>query len=316
MDRVKKKLYSTLLLAFFTVTVSHGYTLDCNNVHEVTRRLINNFLYIKRLTCPFAAHFKNDNNELLYIASYHQADKNSQTFHMVKQAIEVFKPDFIVLEGFTKDQGISPSYLKELFNKEMILRGTYSEVVYAIYLATKNSIDFMGTEPSQDDFLKILKISGYTAKDLDLFIFSRTLFQFKNQGQLRTEADIPGLLEECYASFNLMSSSYSYDEYRAWLHEKLGRNVSFQDLEDPLLCDVFLRNTYLQQLSAKHIFIRDVCALEVIMESLSKHKKVLVVFGAAHYITQKDVLVENLGQPFYMSSEQFIHVCRSANNKQ
>ena len=316
MDRVKKKLYSTLLLAFFTVTVSHGYTLDCNNVHEVTRRLINNFLYIKGLTCPFAAHFKNDNNELLYIASYHQADKNSQTFHMVKQAIEVFKPDFIVLEGFTKDQGISPSYLKELCNKEMILRGTYSEVVYAIYLATKNSIDFMGTEPSQDDFLKNLKKAGYTAKDLDLFIFSRTLLQFKNQGQLRTEEDVPGLLEKSYASFNFMSSSYTYDEYKAWLEQKLCKTISFQDLQDPLLCDPLLRNTYLQRLCAKTFLIRDVWALEVIMESLSKHKKVLVIFGALHYVTSKDVLEEWLGQPFYMSAGQFIHVCRSANNKQ
>lgn len=56
----------------------------------------------------------------------------------------------------------------------------------------------------------------------------------------------------------------------------------------------------LHQLSSKISVIRDKHIISVILKSLTRHKKILIVYGHSHFPVQKDVLAQYLGTPKFI----------------
>ncbi len=307
------KHFLIVLVTFFSlVSELQSYNVDTNKVRRLDVEHHIEFYKTQglKINWPFAVHFKNDHNELLYLAVMHSITEKSHTFQMIKHAIEQFRPDLIILEGIPTALGVSYP-----------VGNDPGETGYSGLLASANGIDYVGAFPELDILLKHLRktewkgfssTSEHSMIDMCFYRFTFMIPQFVRKRGLSSEADLQNIFLEWFGG-----SEYTFYDYTMWLRKKLHKDVPFNDLMDGyFFAPSLYHNDYLQNLMNLDIWVRDTHALELIMQSLSKYKKVLVVFGSAHYITQKDVLVENLGQPFYMSSEQFIHVCRSANNKQ
>jgi len=282
---------------------SPSYDLTLLQTYSLT--LDETFHVKEKLDPPYVALFKSQDCALLYFASRHAADIKSPTFHGIRRVMEQFSPDLVLLEGMQINDGISPKKFREHIQKVCLADWKCSEIYYAAHLAPLENIPFLGVEPTDSEIFKILQAEGYTQKDVIFFYFARQIPQYYREKQIHTFADLPALFP-IFLSRYLKNSEYKFQDYTAWLQEKLNRDIPWADEIDSNFTAPIDGGHYLQKLSSRVGLLRDQHIVMVVLESLAEHKKVLLIMGASHYPIQKDVLIKYLGNPSYFSTTELL----------
>lgn len=140
-------------------------------------------------------------------------------------------------------------------------------------------------------------------KDIDFFYLSRQLPQaYKEEKIIKSWDDVKNKFQDLlYSALGYKNPDYSFNEYIAWLKEKTDKNISFKEIVDEKFTAPISDGNYIEKLSNLNLMIRDKHILNVILNHTKKYKKVLVIYGGSHYVTQKDVLEKYLGKPQYFN---------------
>ena len=152
----------------------------------------------------------------------------------------------------------------------------------------------------------LLKQKAWQKKDVVYFYFVRMFQQLKMEEKFNSLED----LESCFyylvnsfktyfgetISVGKFENEYTLVGFCGWLKEN---NIA-QDYETLIAYETvmpFSDGTLLQKISHDIMTIRDTEILTTIFNALNDHKRVLVIYGGAHYFTQSEVLKSYLGSP-------------------
>lgn len=264
---------------------------------------------------PFAVYYKNQERELCYIGADHSADIDSKTFKLIQTTIEEFKPDLLILEGFEIKKGFSPAALISYIHKSCVTPSSQEfrcgEPLYAAYLAHNKNIPFIGAELDDEQIFLDLQSQGYEKNDVFGFYFTRQIPQYFNEKQIADANELPQKFDELLKCTSVHGINLTYASYQDWLNQKMGRPVNISELMDTNLVAPIPNGNNLQQISSKINLLRDQHILKVIFDSFSSFKRVLVIYGASHFLTQRDVFVQYFGKEICIHSYNSTQVISS-----
>lgn len=327
---MKKNFKYIIIFAFCFVIVTAVVFLskifnrhDCRNtaVSELSEELRfapkysyaleKKFLNQRYLSPPYAVFFNTPNNsQLLYIAEEHGTEPGSSTHQMIAKAFDSFSPDFVIVEGFEIGNDVIPVKLKQYLQQYLREEACSSKsncdgAYYAAHLAVVKNIDFNSPEPTLKTVTQNLS-DFYTSEDIAFYYFTQQIPQYFRERPNLTEKALPGLFKE-FMSNIIRNQEYTFDEYQKWLQKNLNGKVDFNTLINTQTIAPIENGQYLQRLSSRIGIMRNANIVEMILKNITKHKRVLVVYGASHYFIEKSLLEKRLGNPVYLKDAKSIH---------
>ena len=237
---------------------------------------------------------------MLYIAANHTTDPQSETYGYINRAFGQYHPDFVIIEGMAGKE--SPTKLMAYISN--LPPYACPENLYAVHLAIKNRVPFMGAEPTEDAVLNAFLATKYTKKDLDFLYCVQQIGHYYRSGQqtgrpFKSLNDLPAVFALCVQ--DLKKAGLSLTGFKQWYEQACHMKLSYHKLMDPNHCAPLHNGTPLQQLASTVNVIRDQYILSVILKAVKTYKKVLVIYGHSHFVTQKDVLCTHFGKPCYIT---------------
>lgn len=181
---------------------------------------------------PFLVHYKTETNEVRYLAAKHSNSVESPTFKTIKTTLRLFKPNIIIIEGFSRSRGISPQffidYTKRCKQDSFTKCGESS---YAIDLSRPLQIPFVGGEPSDKNIYNEVKTKGYTANDLLGFYTLRQIPQWKRLSKLQNNLQHQINQYINYEAKNMsVNTHFNYLEFERWYKLKSGKDFNIDSI--------------------------------------------------------------------------------------
>ncbi len=259
-------------------------------------KLESDFLEENGLNPPYGALFSASGNQLLYIAANHTSDPQSETYGYINRAFAQYQPDFVIIEGMAGTE--SPKTLMAYIQN--LPPSACPENLYAARCAIKNQVPFMGAEPSEDTVLDALLATKYTKKDLDFLHYVQQIgYYYRCCSRFKSLNDLPAVFALCVQ--DLKKPGLRLNGFKQWYEQGLNMKLSYHTLMDPNHCAPIHNGTPLQQLASTVSVIRDKHILSVILKAMKTYKKVLIVYGHSHFVTQKEILWAHFGKPCYVT---------------
>lgn len=249
---------------------------------------------------PALYEFKYKEKTLLYLASQHSNKITDPTFQLIKTASDR-RPDIFILEGFSKDLGISPASVISAV-LDGIKDGFYpsGEAAYAVQLANDTKIPFVGGEPSDLFILKRIEAQKYSVNDLLSFNFVRRMPQINRSGELNAksvESSYNEYIKAKAQTLEYKGPTYTFQEFKKWYRDKQGKEFSNLSGEKGETAPIDKGSYFTQKISLEVTRARDEHILQTIAEMLNQHDRVLVIYGSSHYRIQHEALKKVLGEP-------------------
>lgn len=251
---------------------------------------------------PFVAKYMREDKAMVYVAASHSNRITDPTYVLIKKISEELVPAIFLVEGFETDLGESPKSIAVSASNDgkggMYKQG---EAMYTVQLAHKAKIPFKGLEPSEKSILKALKAEGVTEEDVIHLYFLRQAPQWKRAGELNT-LDI----EKTYYTFansvaKKIGSSLqlSYPQFVVWYKQKNKKPFRIEAIDSEDSAPLADGKLFTQKLSSVIGRVRDQHIVRVIDEELSSKKRIFVVVGGSHWMTQKLALESLCGFPSF-----------------
>ena len=238
---------------------------------------------------PYVRSYKSGQKELRFIAATHDKGIEGDNLQTVAKEFEEFEPDAVVVEGVINTGTHSPPHYLELCQRQY--RGDQtqlSESAYATILADQYQIPFIPGEPSHDRVISQIKSQGFTEKDYLGWQLSMVI----KTGQIKTPSEVDTV--SLVLQKELGQNMDNFDYYR-WYSKTMGHEFTFDRLAEINVAPSDRKDTNIfQKITYATDRVRDPHILEVIYDQLTKHDKVLVVYGAAHETKQQPVLEQML----------------------
>lgn len=262
------------------------------------------------LDSPFYAEYNYQKKRLIIIAVDHiaAADYPNLIEHPTLKTIEtvfnLLKPEVSVVEGVQDhSEQAKDSLLKKAEScKKESYAGDCGESFFAINKALETKTHFLSGEPTDRDVTKFVVESGYDKADLIGFYLLRKIPQWKRQNK-NNKAEIENLATEQLERYRNRidpNISFSMKEFKAWYSTKVKSPKNYYDITNT---DAAPNGgpdaTFLQKISNRVTFARDLSLLNKIESSLSSYNRVLVVYGGSHFINIEPALTKALGQPLF-----------------
>lgn len=246
------------------------------------------------MPAPYLTVYRDGKKELKFIASRHGGDAG--TFSLIRDAF-AGPPDVLIIEGQSSEDGYSPKKVIELMDREALYaRG---EPFYAVNLALRNRVPFIGAEPSDRQMLEAILAGGFTAKDLEGFETLRSLVG--GPGEIRSsEPTFNNEKESFKDKYAIARESELFAdeaEFRAWLGKNYGEDGKGDLTRHQGKRFVGAEGGFGHRLDDLVSTTRDAHIAKVIADMLNAHDKVLIVYGAGHRMELAAVLEKMLGKP-------------------
>lgn len=252
---------------------------------------------------PYLVMFRAGKKQLLYLAAEHETGLQTETFRLVKQALDGFKPQLAVVEGYPTAEGLSPKDFLDYATSCWGPNGSKDcggEPAYLAYLAHQASIPFVGGEPTDAEILRFMKAKGYTAQDLMGFYYVRDIPLWRQEGRLHSDQkkQFDDFILALKQSFGTPGVTFSFEEFKAW-YKKLSQKAfdAMTVTEDDSAPVNSSAATALQKLAYDASLSRDTHLVQLFARLLNQYDKVYVVYGGGHLVTQRAVLRAMLGEP-------------------
>lgn len=250
---------------------------------------------------PALYEFKKGPVELLYLASNHVTDPKSETFRLIEYAFAKKSFRLIIVEGFETSLGQSPVEIKNAIlsgnTKDFYPNG---EPSYAVELAVRNGIPFIGGEPNDKQIFLSVKSGGYSVEDLIGFNFVRRIPQLRRQRKVidmaTLESEFKWYSKAKAKDFGVEDLTFNFEAFKKWYSSKQGKNLSLESGEKGETAP--MDGPYFTQKLSKIITTaRDENIVNTITTMLSTHQKVLIIYGSSHYRIEHKALKNALGEP-------------------
>lgn len=249
---------------------------------------------------PFKADYRLGNKKLVYIAALHSCELNSATFRVIRESIENEKIELMILEGFQYSLSKSP---REMVNwaVKQDLKGLYDgfETAYAISLAEKKNIPFVGCEPDDSVICSEILKYGYTTEDLLFYYFVQQIFQM-NEAHSKVPAQT--LFDDLVKSKTRileLTTNPNYKDFQEWYLRGNGQQFVPSTIDESVPAPYKNGDLITQRISSLVYKIRDQFILTKVEAALNNHDSVLIVCGGSHWSTQKFSLEKTFGKPSF-----------------
>ncbi|MCH2182343.1 MAG: hypothetical protein MK108_10090 [Mariniblastus sp.] len=242
------------------------------------------------------AHYQSQGRELVFIGTQHGTRLDSPSHQLIEQVIDGFQPDCIVIEGSETRMGRShPGLLRDA--RRMVSRGSCPEPLFTAALAAERKIEFVGGEPPPKATTEALRKLG-TDRDALGWLLVRQLGQVRREeGLERLDARLQEMLPRLKRRFQL-DTDMSLTDFKAWFHQRAGHPFSAKNLR-------FARTapldgptpTFFEKAAIEVMLARERHLLSLQAELLTRHRRVMVVYGNGHLVYETPVLAAMLGKP-------------------
>ena len=249
-------------------------------------------------TFPMAAHYTKNDFALCFIAGRHDYYIGSPTHRLIDREFDMFKPQAVVLEGYT--HAVEPAWNDEIkyhfINRALAKRAQnpteQNEARYALLKAYESNIAIYSGEMSDQKQQEIIERSGYTAFDYAGWLFLTRLSCEANITCL-TATDMPILWQKLSPNLQL-----DFGQFNDWHRDFMGHEFdsSLIKANEPRPSYAIPSGKW-QALDDLHSKLRNQSALAAIETALNTHHRVFVVYGGSHYGCLRPALDAVLGQP-------------------
>jgi len=247
---------------------------------------------------PFAAEYRRAGRRLTYVAALHQSGLDSETFQLIRLEFERLSPQIVIVEGIP--HGAGPNH--PAFVQEVAANAAHLESYYAASLALGAHALFMGGEPPPGEIKDALLLKGYTQKDILGFTLLLETPVWKRMARGESFGDFfRRNVQEKSRMYRLdAASAMTEEEFRVWHRHRNGRDfdpekVSIQDTSP----QDALSALFTQRMDLEMARVRDTRICRVIADALTRHTRVLVVYGGGHFGSQRAVFERLMGKPTF-----------------
>jgi hypothetical protein len=289
MEFIKKtNSFFTLSLLFF-LSLFEASASEIEPLVEYDSVSQKMFAVREGIAFPTGAHFQEETSgkQLYYVAARHANHQNHLTCQLIQEAIQSYKPDVLILEGFDNDPDMIEALIKE---DEGIDLKNCSEVEYAIHLALKNEISFVGAEPTEDFIRKKLKKQGYQEYDITYRDFIGSINESVRRGQ-----NFESLKEYYDAYF----SGGDVKWFESWYSSVMNEDPSLEWFKNSECTAPIKDGDYVQKLTHAISDLRNENILKTIDKSIEEYDRPMVIYGCSHYFQQHSALFKKYGHPTY-----------------
>jgi len=220
---------------------------------------------------PYAAIFQKMEKTLVFVAARHVFTKEHPTLVLIARMMDASVPEILIQERTDSEMG-RPHEL--------------GEISFAKHEAIKRGLkDIRGGEPEHGALEAALMAAGYTHEDFRFFHFARQIscavrFGNANIREMARKSlrDIP------------------FSDFRDWFHVHIGR-ADRNSLGKTSPYAPIMDGTHTQCIAATEGQVRDQNIFKTIRQALAKKNRVMVVYGASHFLTLRPALEALMGQP-------------------
>jgi len=247
---------------------------------------------------PFAARYEKDGKQLSYIAALHESGTASRTFKLIAGEFSRLKPQLVIVEGIPQNAGTNNQAFVAIARQSANAMESY----YAVSLALDAQAAFAGGEPSPQDIKTRLLSAGYAEKD----IFGHGIVQeipvWKRQNP---SSGFSTFYKESASNLANMyrlaaNGTMSEAEFAKWYEEKNRKPfnaeiISVQETAPYNNPD----SLFTQKMGFEIMKVRDMAICRAVADAINKYDRVLVVYGAGHFVMEQDILADMIGQPVF-----------------
>ena len=247
---------------------------------------------------PFAAHYRDGDRELVFIAAKHEQEIDSPTHQLVASVMEHYKPSFVIAEGWPSSAGVSPRRMTQQMERR-VRSGRMGESPYAALLAHREGIGFIGGEPDLADQIAELRAQGFETDDMLAFYALRSAASQAENGNYDA---IPARTERTLERFAkaMEVPTPTWEDIEAWHEKVLGRPLKLERLNRGIITPRTSKNmTILNEIGIAVEINRETNIIKLETEMLKKHGRILVVYGSGHYNYERALLADWLGEPIF-----------------
>jgi len=250
-------------------------------------------------------HFQKVDKNLYYINARHATKDglHKPTIETIEKAIEDYKPQLVIIEGVPTAIGVSPAPYVKFAEKDSVdnfLIG--GEPVYALLLAHKNNIPFVGGEPTDIEIFSAMEKEGYSLKDMMAFYLLRAIPRaWIEKRPMSEEGYFQLFVDEYLGKFFEHVPEHerlTLAEFEEWYatHRDKRSNPDYLAVQ---MGDMAPWDTptasYFQTLNYRLGMVREEHLDTLIGESMTNYDRVLVVYGDGHFVQSRAVFEKMLG---------------------
>lgn len=161
------------LTALFAIMTAVAPLLDRSARNPDPRHIVESFC-LKHVQDARGTHVYSLRNggKVVFVAVDHAVDATSDadrssTRHMIMNAFDEYRPDFVLIEGTSKESTRNAEFRKLLIEKShaALADQTIQENMFALVIAADRDIDFSGWDLSPRDEYRSDLAAGYTVED-------------------------------------------------------------------------------------------------------------------------------------------------------
>ena len=277
-------------------------TLGCSTVHfeeELVNHWTDQAQRSEPFRTPYVSTFKKGNKELIYIAVEHANSLQSKTFKTIRDTITIEKPNFIILEGFSYNNEITPGWFLKYSRKCKESQFTKcGEPSYAAILAEQGDIPFAGGEPTDKEVFNDLRVHGFNHLDAVSFYLLRQIPQLRRQQKLEED----NFKEQGQRYLDNFSKGFgqedviTFEEFEQWYAHHTKNQRPYLEIRSQDVAPIQNQNsTFLHKISATISLTREKFLNHIIEDKLKKYSKVLVIYGGGHLVKSRKVYEDYFG---------------------
>ncbi len=251
---------------------------------------------------PLAAVFKKGNTTLAFVGDHHIDP--AATYKLVESAINKINPQIIVVEGLPFGLGENPK--KDL----SLYKGKTKEDVWkdpslgcgTQLLAVARNIPIVGGEPTLEEQMssKFLTSKGYTSEDIrNVQILQRIPYRRDKLKMSRPDQ----FFKYAKKLYQVKEPKESFKTgFKTWYKNKTQKDFDYNKItKDESAVNCGLNDTFLQKIACDFNINRDRFLVERVESLFENHHRVLVVYGAGHFVQEYPAYVKGFGAtPYYI----------------
>lgn len=237
---------------------------------------------------PYVAQFQRKNKQLWFVAVDHTDEIESHTFKTIHKAIEEFKPQVIVIEGFEDEDELTPAghfpYLQRVAKANF--KGS-SESSYAQWTALENHIPYAPSDPLDSIIANGFEMSGVPAS----VETTKKVMTFQDY-----EKEASQLGKNSFNQVKI-SDEFSFSEFLKWYQKHAGSALVLERVIQEDFSPRIDRNpTAFNRMSALTDIFREKHLNEVYVRMLNQFDRVMVVYDSGHLVKHRKAISEILGE--------------------
>lgn len=249
---------------------------------------------------PYEYELAAADKRLRYFGPGHTYSPTSSVFEKIRQDIDTFKPDIVVIEGNEAinkaDQLALAEKTKDMSENDIISR--LGESGFTTKLAIEKGIRVISPEPTDRDSIKYLEDEGMSRDHIFAQQMANLMRQyFLQQGEKDLDRYMEHYFESMDRDFDWKDFDFSLEHFKRIHKDVLGREFDEADLDfykkasDPIPWDGEAYGIT-NRIAALWNKYRDEYMIREIQQELKQNSRMYIVFGASHAVMQEPALRE------------------------